>query len=90
MTATNYTSRFSQSFGFPALYVLQVGFIPAYPSNGHNLTLILRHNNISVITYDMLQKWAAVPDLFVDFRNNPLTCHCDLRDMLLALANDSM
>ena len=70
--------------------VKEVGYIPAYVnSNGISTMLVLKFSKISKIYIQMFENWATVPDFYVDIRNNPIHCNCDLKDLLDQLPNDT-
>ena len=68
-------------------YIRELGPIPPYPARGVPTTLILQYNNITEISVNLFQEWALVPDYFVDIRNNPIDCNCDLKDLLAQMHN---
>ena len=71
-------------------YIRGLGAIPPYPARGVPTTLILQFNNITDISTQLFQEWALVPDYYVDIRNNPIDCGCDLKDLLIQMDNATM
>ncbi|GFO25395.1 toll-like protein [Plakobranchus ocellatus] len=51
------------------------------------VTFDLRYNNITTITYETLAEWRRVDDFFVDIRNNPIDCGCDIKHFIPYLKN---
>lgn len=49
----------------------------------------LRHNNFTSISMDVLNSWAAVEEVLVDIRDNPIHCGCDLAALLPYLEDES-
>ncbi|XP_041377080.1 toll-like receptor 8 [Gigantopelta aegis] len=49
----------------------------------------LRFNNITKPKVDELIKWAQIPKLFIDIRDNPIHCGCDLAQFITFLGNKS-
>ena len=58
---------------------------PPITARSQHLSLDLRYNHITHINLSMVQSWAAVKDVFVDVRFNPLDCDCHMDDLLRAL-----
>lgn len=54
-----------------------------------NMTLRLHYNNVSKISVDILKNWATMPKLFVDIRQNPIDCGCDLGNLLAQFKNET-
>ena len=70
--------------------VKDVGYIPAYASsNGVATTLVVQFARITKVSVQLLEDWSSVPDFYVDVRNNPVHCDCDLKDLLSQLPNDT-
>ena len=57
---------------------------PTLASTGR-VTFDLRYNNISTLSMNMLAEWSRVDEFFVDIRNNPISCDCDMKDFILTL-----
>ncbi|BFZ12915.1 hypothetical protein BsWGS_15954 [Bradybaena similaris] len=83
---------------FPKLKTLDVSHncisevkFPHYPSfsNDSVVKFDLRHNDISVINMDLLKSWAEVENFFIDIRDNPINCGCEMASMLPYLADNS-
>lgn len=52
-------------------------------------TFNLQHNNITHISMDDVKNWVKARNFYVDVRNNPIDCNCDIGDFLLHLGNES-
>ncbi|CAG5115592.1 unnamed protein product [Candidula unifasciata] len=65
--------------------------IPHYPSisNDFVVKFNLRHNNITMINMDLLNSWADVENFFLDIRDNPIHCGCEMASLLPFLENNS-
>ncbi|RUS80593.1 hypothetical protein EGW08_011648 [Elysia chlorotica] len=51
----------------------------------HQLSMDLRHNQITHINLSTVQSWAEIKDIYVDIRFNPIDCGCHMNDLLLAM-----
>ncbi|XP_035824333.1 uncharacterized protein LOC101845154 [Aplysia californica] len=65
---------------------LEVANYPPRPG-AKLVTFDLRHNNITTLSKDVLQKWAEVEGFHVDIRDNPIHCGCELSSFLSYLHN---
>lgn len=70
-------------------YISEVKF-PHYPSFSDSVVRFnLSHNNISIINMDVLKSWAEVENFFMDIRDNPIHCGCEMASMLPYLGDNS-
>ncbi|CAG5124006.1 unnamed protein product [Candidula unifasciata] len=67
---------------------LKLANISATPGTG-DVVFNLRHNNFTSISIELLQSWAAVDQLVVDIRDNPIHCGCELVSLLPSLEDES-
>lgn len=58
-------------------------------ASGDSLTLDVRGNLISSISVDDLLLWAQNRDVFVDIRNNPLHCGCQMMNFLQKIKSEA-
>ena len=49
------------------------------------VTFDLRYNKIKTLSLETVTEWSEVDDFFVDIRNNPIDCGCDMKEFILAL-----
>lgn len=89
-----------QNFGqyFPKLeyldlsgnYLTEVHLKPPPRENpGVTLTLDARHNRIANIALTDVLEWASTDGVFVDVRENPLHCGCEMAELLQKMQSDS-
>ncbi|KAK7095347.1 toll-like receptor 2 type-2 [Littorina saxatilis] len=71
--------------------ITEVGRIEPYPNTDGkpSTTLDLQYNDITQLSFQMFEEWAQVPDFFVDIRNNPVDCNCNIKDLLTELQDGS-
>ena len=80
---------------FPNLRYLDLShnYIPEayfkyFPTRLSEVTYInLRYNNITKPKVDEIVKWAEIPKLLIDIRNNPVHCGCDFAEFVAFLGN---
>ncbi|XP_059143381.1 toll-like receptor 1 [Physella acuta] len=67
---------------------LDVKNYPSEPNSGV-VTFDLHSNNFTTINMDEIKSWANVENFFVDIRNNPIHCDCELASFLPYLQQES-
>ena len=68
-----------------------VDHIPPYANRLPDVftTINLQNNRISTISVDKFEEWALLPDSYIDVRDNPIDCSCDLKEVLEQLDNET-